>query len=229
MTTSDRKNRDVQVLEGEIAARISALPIQNTESVRSIRREYSKRLAKCAPEMVVDLAIRLVDRSHLLRFVGYELILHHRQALQSLDAKILERLGRGMDNWAAVDTFACYLSGPAWRERQIPDKLIHAWGRSLDRWWRRAALVSTVPLNNSARGGSGDVARTLKICEKLVKDHDDMIVKAMSWALRELVKRDATAVREFVDAHRKVLAARVIREVNNKLLTGLKNPKVSKV
>lgn len=228
MTTSDRKNRDVQALAREMAARISALPIQNTESVRSVRREYSTRLAKCAPEMIVDLALRLIDRSHMLRFVGYELILHHRQALQSLNANTLEQLGRGMDNWAAVDTFACYLSGPAWRERQVPDKLIHDWGRSPDRWWRRAALVSTVPLNNSARGGSGDVARTLKICEKLVKDHDDMIVKAMSWALRQLVKHDATAVRAFVDDHKKRLAPRVIREVNNKLDTGLKNPKSAK-
>jgi 3-methyladenine DNA glycosylase AlkD len=212
-----------KTLEAEITSRIASLTIPNTENVRAVRREYSRQIASCPPEMVVDLAARLVDRSHLLRFVGYELVLHHKPALQNLNARLLERLGQGLDSWSAVDTFASYLAGPAWRERQVPDKLIHGWARSPDRWWRRAALVSTVPLNNKTRGGSGDVARTLGVCRILVRDHDDMIVKAMSWALRELAKRDPVAVRVFVSDHQEVLAARVIREVKNKLETGLKN------
>jgi 3-methyladenine DNA glycosylase AlkD len=52
-----------------------------------------------------------------------------------------------------------------------------------------------------------------------------MVVKAMSWALRELSKRDQKAVRSFLDEHRDKLSARVLREVRNKLSTGLKNPK----
>jgi 3-methyladenine DNA glycosylase AlkD len=215
---------EAKMLESEIVSRISSLPVPNTEHVRAVRREFSRQIARYPPEMVVELAGRLVDKSHLLRFVGYELVLHHKPALQSLNARLLERLGQGLDSWVAVDTFASYLAGPAWRERQVSDKLIHRWARSEDRWWRRAALVSTVPLNNKARGGSGDVSRTLDICKILVTDHDDMVVKAMSWALRELSKRDPTAVRKFINSHQKVLAPRVIREVNNKLVTGLKNP-----
>ena len=57
----------------------------------------------------------------------------------------------------------------------------------------------------------------------LVGDYDDMVVKAMSWALRELVVHDADAVAEFLSEHEDVLAARVKREVRNKLTTGLKN------
>jgi 3-methyladenine DNA glycosylase AlkD len=58
----------------------------------------------------------------------------------------------------------------------------------------------------------------------LVDDHDDMIVKALSWALRELAVHDPGAVREFLSKNERVLAARVKREVRNKLETGLKNP-----
>ena len=107
------------------------------------------------------------------------------------------------------------------------DDLIRFWARSPDRWWRRAALVSTVPINNKARGGSGDVSRTLDICKILVTDHDDMVLKAMSWALRELGKHYPTAVRSFIKSHQRALAPRVIREVRNKLETGLKNPRKS--
>ena len=157
--------------------------------------------------------------------MAYELVSHHRAALGSLRAEELRRLGRAIDSWGAVDCFGCYLAGPAWRERQVPDALIQRWAASKDRWWRRAALVSTVPLNNKARGGRGDTARTLQICRLLVADRDDMVVKALSWALREAAKRDPKAVQRFVAEHKSILAARVLREVDNKIRTGLKNPK----
>jgi 3-methyladenine DNA glycosylase AlkD len=87
---------------------------------------------------------------------------------------------------------------------------------------RRAALVSTVPLNLAAAGGTGDAPRTLDICRRLVDDRDDMVVKALSWALRELVARDREAVRGFLADHDARLAARVRREVATKLDTGRK-------
>jgi 3-methyladenine DNA glycosylase AlkD len=51
-----------------------------------------------------------------------------------------------------------------------------------------------------------------------------MVVKAMSWALRELAKRDPHAVRAFLSTHGQRAAARVRREVTNKLTTGRKSP-----
>lgn len=213
-------------LSDEIVARIRALSTFNTESVRDVRREFSNRLSKAPSDTVSEVAQRLLeDRSGDYRFVAYELVRHHRAALASLREKDLERFGRGIDSWGAVDMFACYLAGPAWREHQISTNVIRRWARSKDRWWRRAALVSTVPLNSKAQGGSGDGPRTLEVCRLLVSDRDDMVVKAMSWALRELSKRDPKAVKAFLDECQNVIAARVTREVGNKLSTGLKNPR----
>ena len=222
LSPSDGERRDA--LATELERRLGLMPQRSTEQVRALRREFSKQLSQDDPEFVTELALSLIDRSDIHRFIAYELVQHHKRALTSLTAKKLEQLGSGLDSWVAVDTFACYLAGPVWRERQVEDDLIRVWARSADRWWRRAALVSTVPLNNKARGGSGDVSRTLDICKILITDHDEMVVKAMSWALRELGKRDAAAVRKFINSHQKALASRVIREVNNKLETGLKNP-----
>ena len=214
-------------LAAEIAARIHALPNSRTEDVRAVRREFSKRLSKTPPRIVIDAALRLMESSGIEhRFVAYELVCKHPAALASVGARELERFGRGINNWGSVDMFACYLSGPAWREYQVPDKLIESWACSKDRWCRRAALVSTVPLNSKARGGRGDTARTLEICRMLIDDCDDMVVKALSWALRELSKRNPEAAELFVNEHQSVLAARVVREVRNKLSTGLKNPRL---
>ena len=76
-----------------------------------------------------------------------------------------------------------------------------------------------------SRGGEGDATRTLDICELCVDDRDDMVVKACSWALRELGERDPAAVRGFLRTHAKAVAPRVLREVRNKLESGLKNPR----
>lgn len=222
----------VENIAAEIVATIQALDTRTTEKVRAVRRQYSRKLAKEPPEVIIQLGLRLLVQSDFLyrgdflyRFVAYELVAHHRAALASLDREKLEQFGQGLDSWWSVDTFAPYLSGPAWRQGQISDEVIHAWARSEVRWWRRAALVSTVALNNQARGGRGDSGRTLAICRILVADRDDMVVKAMSWALRELAKRDPDAVRAFLAENEKALAARVNREVQNKLSTGLKNPR----
>jgi 3-methyladenine DNA glycosylase AlkD len=213
-------------LAREIADALDALPERTTVPVRELRRGFSRRIAAWEPRDVLALAERLADGGDdVRRFVAYELVSHHRAALRSLGPAELERLGRGMASWVAVDTFGCYLSGPAWREGQVADEVIHGWAASPDRWWRRAALVSTIGLNNRARGGGGDTARTLALCALLAADRDDMVVKAVSWSLRELCKRDAAAVEAFVDRHRATLAPRVLREVANKLRTGLKNPR----
>ena len=222
-------SKQINDLEAEVVACISALADQKADAIRGVRREFSRRLAKAPSELVIRLALRLTRRrAASLRIVAYELVQHHKAAFASLNARLLEELGRGLDSWVAVDTFACYLSGPAWRERQISDASVRRWARSKDRWWRRAALVSTVPLNSKARGGTGDAIRTVDICAMLVKDRDDMVVKALSWALRELAKRDPQSVRGFLTEHEHELAPRVLREVNNKLVSGLKNVRLGR-
>ena len=227
MRSGDSIN-NVESAAAEISSRIFLLESFTTERIRALRREFSKRLAKSPPRFVVEVALLLLDKHTMEhRFVAYELVCHHRAALTSLGEKDIRLFGSGIGSWGSVDMFACYLAGPVWRENQVPDKLIHSWARSRNRWWRRAALVSTVPLNSKARGGSGDTPRTLEVCASLVGDRDDMVVKALSWALRELSKRDPTAVQRFLEQHHGVLAARVVREVRNKLSTGLKNPRLS--
>jgi 3-methyladenine DNA glycosylase AlkD len=216
----------VDALRADVEAALRRLRGAPTARLRALRRETSRRVAAAAAGTVVRLALDLVAAGGIeCRWVAYELVHYHRPALASLRERTLVRLAGRLEGWGAVDGFACYLAGPAWREGQVGDAVVRRWARSRDRWWRRAALVSTVPLNSRARGGSGDSPRTLAICRMLIADRDDMVVKAMSWALREVAKRDPGAARRFLAEHRDALAARVVREVGNKLATGLKNPR----
>lgn len=215
---------DVKRIAAQIDADIRALPILNTPSGRLIRRTYSQKLRHATPEFILSLA-RVLIKKYKHRWLAYELIQCHKAAFQSIGKAELEELGQGINSWWSVDSFARTLAGPAWLNGQISDRTIHTWARSRDRWWRRAALVSTVALNVRSRGGYGDVPRTLAVCRLLVDDHDDMVANALSWALRELVVHDTRSVRTFLKKYDTILAARVKREVMNKLKTGLKNPK----
>jgi 3-methyladenine DNA glycosylase AlkD len=215
---------DAARVASAIDADIMALPTRNTPNMRAVRRTYSGILKHATPALVLRLA-GMLCRTYEYRWFAYELIKAHRAAFERLEPAELERLGRGINSWWTVDAFARTLSGPAWLNRQVSDKLILKWARSRDRWWRRAALVSTVALNMRSHGGNGDAPRTLRVCRVLADDPDDMITQAMSWALRELVPHEPEAVRDFLEEYDGVLPARVMREVKNKLRTGLKNPK----
>ena len=202
---------------------LESLPERKTAPMREVRRRYSRMLDTEDAQYVLDTAQAIVDTDKH-RWIAYELIAGHAEAYRALDRRKLETLGFGMDHWSVVDSFSRTLSGPAWRDGLLSTQTIHDWAHSPDRWWRRAALVSSVALNMRSKGGEGDVPRTLGVCEMLVDDHDDMIVKAMSWALRELVVHDREAVQGFLNRHEGELAARIKREVRNVLETGLKNP-----
>jgi 3-methyladenine DNA glycosylase AlkD len=219
---------NIAALVEEMEARVQGMAVRKTPALRALRREYSKRLRAVPAGDVVDIAAALIAHGRVPRFIADELIASRADALATLDLAQLERMGAGISSWDQVDCFACYLSGPAWRTGRIGDKAIVDWARSQDRWWRRAALVSTVPLNVEARGGLGDARRTLRICRLLINDRDEMVVKALSWALRALAVRDPAAVRQFVEENEARLAALVRREVRRKLQTGRKNPKFTR-
>ena len=188
--------------------------------VRAIRKALSAQLRDAPARDVVAVGEALAR--HTPRWLGYEIITKHRAALASLRLKDIERLGI-LDSWYATDGFGGYISGPAWRDGQIKTSDIKRWAKSEDFWWRRVALVSTVPLNQKSHGNGFRTGDTLAICEMLIDDREDMVVKALSWALRVLASRDPNAVRDFLDRHVDRLAARVKRETNTKLVTGRKN------
>ena len=216
-----------QDIASQIDARLRSLPLENTPSVRAVRQAFSRTLRNADGHFVFQVA-SVLRSIYGYRTVPYELIQAHKGAFQLLGKRELEELGKGLDSWFSVDSFARTLSGPAWRDGLIGDDLVEKWARSRDRWWRRAALVSTVALNVRSLGGKGDVSRTLKVCRLLVDDHEDMVEKALSWALRELVVHDASAVTRFIASYENRLGAPVRREVGSKLRTGLKAPRRSR-
>ncbi len=93
----------------EIAARIAGLASSSTPAIRSVRREYSRMLAKAAPDVVMEIAFRLVSRC---RFVAYELVKYRKAVFKGITPDRLLKLADEIDSWGAVDCFGCILAGP---------------------------------------------------------------------------------------------------------------------
>ena len=195
---------------------------------RKIQADLLEDITALTNEEAMELASRLFMHTEWRNIWASVIVFNnHPTARTSITAEYLEPLGNRMDSWGLVDAFSAIV-GPAWREGYISDEIVMGWTQSESRWWRRAALVCTVFLNRKAQGGRGDTPRTLMVCEVLASDKDDMVAKGMSWALRDLSKRDPKAVEKFVEAHKDELPALVKREVRNKLTLGVKNPRRKK-
>lgn len=82
------------------------------------------------------------------------------------------------------------------RGRKPDRKILYEFAESENLWDRRIAIVSTFAF---IRTGEFDDA--LAIAETLLHDRHDLIHKATGWMLREVGKRDESALRAFLNAH----------------------------
>lgn len=194
-----------------------------TPDFRMLIKEYWIEIKNWLPEKLIQFSKELVaTRIFECNQLAFELLSKNKNALSLLKLKDLEELGKNMDNWATTDCFSVMISGWTWRENQISDADVLNWLETGNLWWRRAAIVSTVALNLRSRGGKGDAFRTLMICEKVIADREKLIVKALSWALRELSKSDKQAVVSFMAKYDTKIAPLAKREIYTKLETGRK-------
>ncbi len=195
-----------------------------TPEFRILIKEWWIEIKNWPPEKLIEFAKELVATSIFeCNQLAFELLSKNKNALLLIKLKDLEELGKNMDNWATTDCFSVMISGWAWRENQITDSDVLNWLETGNLWWKRAAIVSTVALNLHSRGGKGNATKTLMICEKVINDREKLIVKALSWALRELSKSDKPAVERFMDKYDSQIASLARREIYTKLETGRKN------
>ena len=193
-------------------------------NLKIVLKELKKHTKKWTPNEKLGLSKELIATNIFeCQQLAYEFLGNDKKTMKTLSEKDIDDLGKNLDNWLSVDYYAALFVGYAWRNKVIGNDKIKGYFKNDDFWIRRIALVATVALNQKARGGEGDPKQTIEICQLAVDDHQSMMVKAMSWALRELAKRDSKPVADFIDKYESRLHKMVVREVRNKLDTGTKN------
>jgi 3-methyladenine DNA glycosylase AlkD len=107
-------------------------------------------------------------------------------------------------SWDGVDDSAPYILGPYLLHRD--KKILHQLARSKRLWDHRIAIVATWWFIRH-----GQSAATLKIARVLLDDTEDLIHKASGWMLREVGKRDLSALKRFLRTHSRRMPRTTLR------------------
>jgi 3-methyladenine DNA glycosylase AlkD len=99
-----------------------------------------------------------------------------------------------INNWDLVDGSAPYILGEYLQDKSR--KLLYTFAESKNLWERRIAIVAT-----QAFIRKDQYADTFALAEKLMRDKHDLIHKATGWMLREVGKRNRTALEAFLTKH----------------------------
>jgi 3-methyladenine DNA glycosylase AlkD len=128
-----------------------------------------------------------------------------RQELYDLYLRRHDRINA----WDLVDLAAYYVVGPHLIERKRD--ILHKLAKSKDPWERRTAILATFAFIRY-----GQLDDTFAIAELLLKEKEDLVQKAVGWALRT-TGRDPAQLAAFLDRHAATMPRPMLRNAIEKL------------
>ena len=119
-------------LVADIRRQIAAAANRNVAGLRTVRREFSRTLRTTQPDIVLELALRLVGESQSefhYRFLAYELVAHHPATLSSCESNrsnsSVQASITGQPSTRLVRTFPARRGG----SDRFSDRVIHRLAR----------------------------------------------------------------------------------------------------
>ncbi len=101
-----------------------------------------------------------------------------------------------IDNWEICDQMALKVTVHLLiARRKRMESIISKWLKSNNFWLRRLAIATIPPF---IRRKPDESVFCLKLIDQVMLDDSREVKKAVAWALREISKKDGTAVREFI-------------------------------
>lgn len=109
-----------------------------------------------------------------------------------------------INNWDLVDSSASQILGNYLLDRDR--KILYKFAKSKLLWERRIAIISTFAFIDR-----NEFEDTLSISEILLNDDEDLIHKAVGWALREVGKKSKPTLLKFLDKHAATMPRTALR------------------
>lgn len=150
-----------------------ALPLDEVQSLLNSPVHEERHLAR----LVLVLQVAKCGDEHRKR--AYDLYLGNTHLI---------------NNWDLIDCSAPQVVGGFLTSR--PREPLFTLAKSKSLWERRIAVVSTLHFIRH-----GEFGETLVICRLLLADKEDLIHKATGWMLREVGKKDRSALEGFLEEH----------------------------
>lgn len=171
-----------------------------TSLVRQVQRQHKKDIQALHCKDALSLARKLFTSRIEEQAVVANYIL--RVKLDCLTLSQFDYLDRVSDNfrsWSTVDGFcaegACVLQSLLSKYPRETLKLLRKWSKAKNMWKRRASVV---PFTRKV-GESGKFTKGgLELCDNLIWDREDLVQKAVGWALKDMMRGDKQKVFDYV-------------------------------
>ena len=145
----------------------------------------------------------IVDRYLEVKSVGIEVVARYRR---EFSPDLLARWKRWLSgnhsaNWATTDTICGMLIGPLLVQHPELAVRMRAWSKDRNVWVRRASIVGLLPVVRAR----GEIDLVYEIAKRLHPDPNDLIHKAVGWALREAGKIDSGRLERYLRVNVRVI------------------------
>lgn len=174
-----------------------------------LRVPDTRQLAGEYRELPLSETIRLLHSPiHEARLLALLILIRtYKQGDASVQERIYKqylRNARFINSWDLVDVSAEHIVGSHLRYGDRSP--LHGLAVSKLLWERRIAIMATFHYIKQ-----GEFAETLHIAERLLRDPEDLIHKAVGWMLREIGKRDRRVEEGFLRDHYKTMPRTMLR------------------
>jgi 3-methyladenine DNA glycosylase AlkD len=172
-----------------------------TTAMRALARSiHAEHHAEWSIDEAMAFAGALMPDRHLeTKAVGIEVVARYRR---DFTPRLLATWKRWLAanysaNWATTDAMCGLLIGPLLVQHGDVAPRMRVWARDRNMWVRRASIVGLIP--RARRGDSLDLV--YDIARELHADGEDLIQKAVGWALREAGKTDMPRLERYLRAN----------------------------
>ena len=180
---------------------------------KEIARKYYHRVKKDLPT-AIQVTQRLIEARFLDEVsVGIMMLRRMNRHLTPAHFDTVDPWVDLLTNWANTDGLSAWIIADIVnKDPSLTDRLLE-WTTSENRWRRRAAAVSLVPI---ARKGAM-LDQVFMIADNLMTDGDDMVRKGVGWILKEASKEHPQEIRGYLLKWREETSALVLRYASEKL------------
>ena len=189
--------------------------------VRLLGKEYIKKLEKEKYEFkhVLVLAEKLFKTTKMEQVtLALEILKHYHKSYSPELFSTFAKWTNYLTNWVHTDDFAVHHIAKLLNLDDSLFKELLKWTKSNNRWVRRASAVTFV---TEARRGN-KLKQVFIVCNKLIKDEDEMVQKAVSWVLKEASTKHPQEVAIFLLHWKPKISRKILSTACEKMPIGLK-------
>jgi len=195
--------------------------------VRLLGKEYVKKLEKEKYEFkqVLVLTEKLFKTTKMEQVtLALEILKHYYKCYSPELFSTFVKWTNYLTNWAHTDDFAVHHIAKLLALDDSLFKEILKWTKSNNRWIRRASAVTFV---EEARRGN-KLKEVFIVCNKLIKDEDEMVQKAVGWVLKEASIKHPQEVVAFLLHWKPKISRKILYTACEKMPVGLKEKLLEK-